>query len=1139
MTLALHVLGPAELLRDGRALAWPSRKAVALLLRLALAGPQTRPALVALLWPGHDETTGRRNLRRELARLRDGGAADVLASAGDRLALAPAVRLDATAFVALLERQDAEAALALWRGPLADGLELAETREFTAWLAGERERLHARWRDALAVHATTAEAAGRHDQARVALERLLADDPLQEHHHRHLMQLHAAAGRREAALQQFEQCRRLLADELGLQPMPETLALARSLRDEPAPPAALLPRRVWPGELPFVGREHEVARLQQAFAAGRPIVLAGPAGVGKTRLAVDFAASLGAYAWVRCQPGDAELPFGAYARVLRVLAGQPPDLRGLDGWIVAELARVLPELGTMPPALRNEGERLRFDEACIRAWHVLSRGAFDAIVLDDWHLADAGSRTLLARAAARRREAGPGGAIEILAWRGAPDDPGLPAEVEGLAAECLALQPLPPAAVHSLVRQLTGADDPARFAARLTGATGGLPYFIAETLRDLSERGLLQCDARGRWSTPFDADTADYHELPLAPSVRDAVLARVRRLHPATARLLDAAALAGEPFGAARLASACALSELEALQAMDECARAQLVQPRDGGGFGWAHDLARQAIDAALPPARRRLLHHRLALAAETLGDAAGAARHFEACGEPSRAAPHRRAAGDAAHALHALGDAAAHWRQGLADEPVPDELAALLGRLVDTTWAMGLGEEAAAHHARLQALLDAHALPPPVRTDALLHAARYLHNFGRPDAAMRLLETLPEPDEARLRHRWWVVRLSVLQQCGRLDEALAVGLQALASAGAALRERAELLGILSTVQMFRGEMVAGAEQATAALALYARLQDDAGRARALYQRGCCHTEHGDLGAGAADLRHAATLARQCGHVYLQRVALYNLATIFSNQTRPEEALAVAREAWATMAGEPASELSLIFRTLFIECHHIRGEWAALWLHLEPALDEALAAAQPMVLLSVANAALEPAAALGQWDRVRPLVAALETNGSFESIASASEVMLACAQSALIRRDAASAAAWLDRAAAVGDRERVRVQARLAVLRAHLSLLAGNVAADGLPADDAPGMNAELRLRALALRCAAAPTPVRRRQAQAALADPQAHAGALLLVAQVVGAAALEQRVERHAAELAGLPGLQAGLRATWLGGPA
>jgi len=1139
----LLVFGPLRLQRDGQPLALGTRKVQALLLLLALDGGSTRERLCALLWPALDEPAARRNLRRELARVREAGAAEAIAVVGDHLRPGPALHCDLLQAEAALARGEHAAALAAGAGELAEGLHLEDAPGFAPWLAAARERGQRLCLRALEAAAAADEDHGDAAGALARVQALLALDGLQERHHRTAMRLQAAAGQREAALRQFERCRALLADELGLQPMPETVALAQSLRDDPAPVAlSPLPAAgTWLAELPFVGREAEVARLQRAWSAGRAVVLVGEAGVGKTRLATDFAAAQGPYALVRCQAGDPELAFGAFARALRVLAGQPPDLRGLEAWIVTELARLLPELGPAPPPLRGEGERLRFDEACIQAWLALSRGAFDAIVLDDWQLSDAGSHTLLARAAARRREAGLGGAVEIVAWRGAADEPALQAQAEALAAEVLGLGPLPPVAVYDLVRQLSGAADPARFAQRLSGATGGHPYFIAETLRDLAERSLLARDAQGRWATPFDAQTADYRELPLAASVRDAVLARVQRLSPAAARLLEAAALAGEPFGAAWLASACALSELEALQALEQAAGARLVQAYDsnsdagGGGYGWVHDLARQALDSALAPTRRRLVHHRLALAAEALGDVAAAARHFEACGEPARAAAHRLAAGDAAHALQALAEAVAHWRQGLADRPAPADEAALLGRLCETGWALGQGDEARAHHERLQTLLGAAALAPAARIDAQLRASRYLVHSGRSDEAMVLLESMPPPEAAALHQRWRVARMGALEQCGRLDEALADGQRALQAAPAGSRERADVHATLSIIERQRGQIAAGAVHAEASLALYTRLGDGIGRARGLFYRGCCYTELGDSTAGEADLRASAGLAGDFGYVFLQRMALYNLATIFSNQTRPDETLAVAREAWPAQAEAPRDELTLMFRTLFIECHYVRGEWGALWGHLQPAVDDVLASAQPLTMIGVANAVLEPAAVLGQWPRVLPLLQALDA-GILDTMPIAEEVMLACAQAALIQNDPVAATRWLGRVRPAAAQEHARVRCRLALLQAQARQAcgAGAEALNDLPAEDAPGMSAELRLRALALHCAADPTPARLQRAREALADPQAHAGAALQLGRVLGGPALAAQVERQAASLADWPDVQASFRATW-----
>jgi DNA-binding SARP family transcriptional activator len=84
------------------------------------------------------------------------------------------------------------------------------------------------------------------------VQALLADDPLQEQHHRDAMRLLAATGRREAALAQFERCRTALRAELGLAPMAETDALAAALRgpasatprSAPAPAAVSRPARV-------------------------------------------------------------------------------------------------------------------------------------------------------------------------------------------------------------------------------------------------------------------------------------------------------------------------------------------------------------------------------------------------------------------------------------------------------------------------------------------------------------------------------------------------------------------------------------------------------------------------------------------------------------------------------------------------------------------------------------------------------------------------------------------------------------------------------------------------------------------------------------------------------------------------------
>lgn len=1149
------MLGPVRLCRAGQPLASGTRKASAMLMVLLLDGSASRERLCALLWPTLDEPTARRNLRRELARLREAGAPDAVRADGDHLWPGPALTCDLLHAEAALAGGAPEVALAAWQGEFAEGLHSDGTPAFAPWLAAARERAGRLRLRTLEVAAAAAEARGDVAAALAHVQALLAEDSLQERHHREAMRLLAATGQREAALRQFDRCQTLLAAELGLQPMADTLALACTLRGEagrgaaptpvtapPAPLAAVPLPAAWPAQLPFVGRHAEVARLQAGWATGATLLVSGEAGVGKSRLAVDFAAAQGPYAMVRCRPSDREVAFGAFTRSLRALAGQPPDLRGLSAWVVAELTRLLPELGPAPPPLQTQGERLRFDEACVQAWCTLSADSFDVIVLDDWHHADPGSSALLARVAARRREPGGAGPIEMLVCRD-EDAAALQALRETLDAVPVSLQPLPPAAVYELVQRLSGAADPARFTARLARATGGNAYFIAETLRDLTESALLAVDADGRWRTPFDDVTHDYAELPMAPSVRDAVLARVQRLGAAASRLLEAAALAREPFGAALLASACALSELDALAALEQAAQAQIVRAHEEGGYGWGHDLARQAMESSLTPARRRLMQHRLALAAEAQGAHAAAALYFEACGEAARAAPHRLVAGDSAHALQALAEAARHWRQGLADQATPSEQAALLARLCETEWALGRPDEAQACHDRLQALLSGAALLPAVQTDLLLRMAGYLMRSGRSPASIKLLDSLTglklTPGHP-LRLRWLLLRMGALHESGRLDEARTDAAEALslAAANGQDRERAQVLAKLASIEHVSGRPQAALALGDDCVALSVRLGDGLGQASGLMARGCFHSELGNMQAAEADLRESARLAGRLGNVPLQRRALYNLASNFSAQTRPQEALTVAHEGWLLRQSQRADEIAVMYRAMFVESHYVMGDWGLAWAHAAPAVDEVLTIGQPLSLAGVANAVLEPLAVLGQWPRALPLVQVL-SEGLLEQMAVGNEVWLGCAQAALLQGDPAAASAWLDRLGPEAELQQPRVRCRVALLRVEQRLAAGHgvQALSGVPADDALGMNNELRLRALALRCAAVAQhdmPALQERAHRALADPGAHAGAALQLERSLGGAGLAARVERLAQGLAAWPDVQRSFRATW-----
>lgn len=125
----------------------------------------TRARLAALFWPELDAANARRNLRRELHRLRSVGDESLLQSTDDTLALSPCVRVDVHVFERAFTANENALALAAYCGPLLDGFDLPDGREFDTWAAGHRERLALHHREVTQHLAGLHEAAGRWREA--------------------------------------------------------------------------------------------------------------------------------------------------------------------------------------------------------------------------------------------------------------------------------------------------------------------------------------------------------------------------------------------------------------------------------------------------------------------------------------------------------------------------------------------------------------------------------------------------------------------------------------------------------------------------------------------------------------------------------------------------------------------------------------------------------------------------------------------------------------------------------------------------------------------------------------------------------------------------------------------------------------
>src|SRR5215218_8366599 len=138
------LLGPPRVERDGVAVAFDTRKAVALLAVLALADrPRPRDVLAELLWPEHDAEHARGALRRTLSALRSGIGADAVEATRDRVSLrrGAELRIDVDAFRVAAEEGRLDEAAALFRGDFLEGFGLRDAPAFEDWQRGEGEAL--------------------------------------------------------------------------------------------------------------------------------------------------------------------------------------------------------------------------------------------------------------------------------------------------------------------------------------------------------------------------------------------------------------------------------------------------------------------------------------------------------------------------------------------------------------------------------------------------------------------------------------------------------------------------------------------------------------------------------------------------------------------------------------------------------------------------------------------------------------------------------------------------------------------------------------------------------------------------------------------------------------------------------------
>jgi pimeloyl-ACP methyl ester carboxylesterase/predicted ATPase/DNA-binding SARP family transcriptional activator/tRNA A-37 threonylcarbamoyl transferase component Bud32 len=272
--LKLYFFGAPRLESAGASLSISRRKGLALLAYLALKGqPQTREALATLFWPDFDQSRALSNLRRELSRLKTRQDVELVEADRRQVELVgdSVLWVDVKQFNQLLTQVAAHGnhfpaeacdaclaalteAVSLYTDRFLAGFNLPDAPEFDDWQFFEAEGLSHALAESLQklIHWYTG--AGEFDEAIRYGRRWLALDPLHERAHRELMAIYARAGQQAAALRQYDECTRILEEELGIEPEAETTALYEAIRlrkfpaERPAGPLPLLAHRPSPAQ---------------------------------------------------------------------------------------------------------------------------------------------------------------------------------------------------------------------------------------------------------------------------------------------------------------------------------------------------------------------------------------------------------------------------------------------------------------------------------------------------------------------------------------------------------------------------------------------------------------------------------------------------------------------------------------------------------------------------------------------------------------------------------------------------------------------------------------------------------------------------------------------------------------------------
>ena len=655
-----------------------------------------------------------------------------------------------------------------------------------------------------------------------------------------------------------------------------------------------------PMRVPLVGRSLEVLEMRQWFALaddGDPqiVIVGGEAGIGKSRLIAEFAATVPAGTRMlvgHClELGPDGPPFAPFSTMLRSLVADlgADQLAELAGPGRADLAGLVPELGPAAPA--DPLGRGRLFEAMATLVESLATSEALVVVVEDLHWSDSSSRDLLRfllRTVSDCR------VLFVLTYR--KDEmhrshPLLPwlGEVGRLPlSHRIPLERLSDADVDLLVREIAG-ELPARTVARIRERSQGIPFFVEE-LTDCCDRDITM----------------------IPETLKDLMLARQEGLSPQTRDILRIASAAGTLVDHPVLLAVVDSDEQSLEAALREAVGGQvLVVDRTREAYAFRHALMREAVHADLLPGEHARLHARYAEALEKLGrseQAGEIAHHWSSAHEADKSFEWSLRAADHSRSIYA-------WQEQLAH----------LERAVDLWDQVSAPEERAGFD----------------RAELLSRTSRAAGNVGLPDRAVALIDAAladlgPAADPQRVSHL--LVKRAVQCEFAQLDPFADLRrAAALAAPGSA--DLAAALAATAALMMIEADLEPALDLAERGVAAAEESGDDLQRSHAHNTLGCILFQVGRAEEGQIhlDLARDIALSRGAGPELFRYYG--NYSDVLMGAGRFAEAIALSREGRAASAERGLSRTQGAFMAgNEAEAAVLAGQWDLALATIDEAL---------------------------------------------------------------------------------------------------------------------------------------------------------------------------------------------------------